>query len=371
MKAAPAEQIVPRERCIYMSKQEQIRRLWKDGFGDSREYTDMYFSRIYDDENVLTISNEEGRVVSCIQMAHYDMLFAGQRVGLSYFGGAITDRRYRGRGYMSRLMLQAMDKAVESGAMMCALIPAHDWLYFFFDRFGFSTVYLADRQCFTSFHPFNTAAEYVPLSDPYSDQIFEAFARFEESREGGVLHSHRDFINILDELSLRKGGTFVAVGRHDVPVAGMAWAVDRDRFIQVNELLGVDDDARTAALRELRKRFPDRQFTVLAPAATAHGRHLYARGMGRIINAGEALRLLAQANPKWKSAIRIHDPFFPQNCHTFVVADGACTVNDAYKSRLDFDISIDVFTRVLFSSPSAGDILGFPCHRTHISLMPH
>lgn len=354
-----------------MSKKEQIRRLWSEGFGDSPEYLDMYFSRVYNDENAFVIENEDHRAVSTIQTADYNMIIDGRHAKLCYIGGAVTSRRFRGRGYMSRLMLQALDHAYESGAMMAALIPAHDWLYFFFERFGFSSIYLADRQCFTSFHPFNTAQKYHPVDDHYAPEVFEAFSRYETERGGGVMHSHRDFLNTLDDLSFRPGGTFVAVGRENVPVAGMAWAYDRDRFIQVNELLGIDDDARTAAMRALRKKFPDRQFTVLAPASDNLHRHLHSRGMGRLVNVADCLELLSQAHPEWRSVIKVYDPLLEQNSHKYIISSGKCVIDDSWTGRPDFDVTVDVLTRIVFSSPATGAILGFPSSRTHISLMPH
>lgn len=254
---------------------------------------------------------------------------------------------------------------------MAALIPAHDWLYFFFERFGFSDIYLTDRQCFTSFHPFNTEGTYHPVDDPYAPEVYDSFRRYEEARPGGVLHTKRDFLNIIDDLKFRPGGTFVAVGRADAPVAGMAWAFDRGSFIQVNELLGIDDDARTAAMRALRNEFPDRQFTVLAPAADNTGRRLRSRGMGRIVNAAECLSIIAGAYPSYRARIRVTDPLIDANNHTFAISDGECRIDDTASRRPDFDVTIDVLTRMVFSSPAIGNLLGFPSERTHISLMLH
>ncbi len=247
-----------------MSKKDEIIRLWTECFGDSKEYAEMYFSRVYSDDDTLSIANNDGRIASSLQTRDFRMKFAGETVGLSYICGATTARRSRGRGYMSRLMLRALDRAVSKGNMMAALIPAHDWLYFFFERFGFSNVYLADRQCYTSFHPFATEKDYFELTDPYAPEVFDAFSSFEHRNPGGVLHSRRDFLNILDDLSFRKGGTFVVVGRDDAPIAAMAWAFDRGDFVQVNEILGIDSDARTGAMQALRRHYPDRQTTISA-----------------------------------------------------------------------------------------------------------
>lgn len=359
------------ERGISMSKKENIKRLWLECFGDSPEYADMYFTQVYRDDNALEMTDEEGRTVSSLQLADYEMLIEGRHARLCYLCGATTARRARGRGYMSRLMLRALDTARERGAMMAALIPAHDWLYFFFERFGFSDVYLADRQCFTSFHPFPTQQKYFPIDDPYAPEVYDSFRRYEEMRPGGILHTKRDFLNVIDDLKFRRGGTFVAVGREDTPVAGMAWAFDCERFVQVNELLGIDEDARTGAMRELRKRFPDRQFTVLAPARDNTGRRLHSRGMGRLVNVEMCLSLIADANPDYKAVIRVYDPLLEDNSHTYELEDGKCRINDDCRRKPDLDVTVDVLTRIVFSSPATGDIVGFPSERTHISLMLH
>ena len=92
-----------------MSKKDLIRRVWNECFNDSPEYTDMYFSRIYTDDDALLEVAEDGRPVSILQVHPYTMLFHGAEAQLGYICGAATARKYRGRGHMSRLMLQALD----------------------------------------------------------------------------------------------------------------------------------------------------------------------------------------------------------------------------------------------------------------------
>ncbi len=356
-----------------MSRKDEIRHLWREAFrGDSEEYRSMYFDRIYSDGDAMTLEDQDGRVVSALMMQPYGLWFHRTEVPIYYIAGAATRRNSRGHGLMSSLMEQALRKAFADGKMMCALIPAHDWLYFFFDRFGFSTVFLSDTQRFTSMHAFAGYGDrdYTLVDDPYSESVYAAFSNYERQRPGGVLHSRRDFLNILDELPFRQDGTFVAVGRDDCPVAAMAWAVGAGEIVQVNELLGVDDDARLAAMRALRQRFPNRPFRYLAPVEAPGHRHLYSRGMARIINVEQCLAAVAKENPEWRCDIRVHDPLIDANCGSWRVADGVCS-SDASLRRFDQDVTIDVFSRIVFSSPEIGGILGFPSQRTHISLMPH
>lgn len=364
--------------CLYikdihiMSKKDEIRHLWREAFrGDSEEYIAMYFDRIYRDGDALTAEDQDGKIVSALLMQPYKLWFHSNELPICYLAGAATRRGSRGHGLMSALIETALLNAREQGKMMCALIPAYDWLYSFFDRFGFSTVFLSDTQRFTSLHAFSGSGIYEIVENPYSDAVYQAFCAYERTRPGGVLHSHRDFLNILDELSLRRDGTFIAVGRKNCPVAAMVWAVGYGEVIQVNELLGIDEEARLAAMRALRERFPNRPVRYLAPVEDRGHRHLYSRGMTRIVNVEACLGVIAAANPEWKSTVRVTDPLIPENNHTWHIECGRCEVAEGSDRRPDFDVSVDVLCRIVFSSPEIGEILGFPTERTHISLMPH
>lgn len=352
-----------------MSKKEDVRRIWGECFQDSPEYVDMYFDRVYSDADAMLLEHDD-KPVSSLLLQRYAMTFHGSEVPVGYIAGAATRRHYRGKGYMSRLIREAIVESYGRGDMLCMLMPAHDWLYSFFDRFGFSTVFLSDTQRFTSLHAFPVQREYYALSDPYSAEMYDAFSSMERAQVCRVLHSRRDFVNVLDDLALR-GGTFVAVGCEDVPIAAMAWAVEDGGVVQVNELLGVDEDARTGAMRELRRRFPDRAFRYLAPAGDSGSRHLYARAMGRIVNVADCIRHVAAENAGWHAVLRVHDPILAENNHVYVVEGGECLVYDSYKGALDFDVSVEVLTRIVFSSEAVGQMLSFPSHRGHLSLMLH
>lgn len=355
-----------------MSKKEDIRHIWRECFKDSDEYLDMYFDRIYRDGDAMTIS-VDGKTVSSLLSQPYKFLFYGQELPISYLSGAATRRPYRGKGFMSSLMAQAIRNAYDRGDMLCALIPAHDYLYFFFDRFDFSTVFLTDTQRYTSLHTFNapTEHEYHTVEDHYSDETYQAFTEMEHQRGSGVVHSQRQFIDFLDELAMRKGGTFIVVGREDRQIAAMAWAMATDDAVHVFEVLGVDSDSRRAALCELRKVFPDKPFRYLAPANDKSSRQLHSRGMARIVNVKLCLQTIAEANPDWRCTIRVHDYAIAENNHTFVVEEGKVTIDDNDPQRLDFVVDIDVLNRIVFSSPKTGSVLNFPSQRPHIALMPH
>ncbi len=351
-----------------MDKKAEIRKLWTECFHDTPEFVEMFFTRVYNDRQGMLLESE-GKPVSSLLLQQYDFLMHGKMLKAGYIAGAATRRSERGKGYMGQLMKQALRASYERGDMLCALIPAHRWLYFFYDRFGFSTVFYVDKQRFTSLHSFFGEGIYNEIDDPFRDDVYVAMAEMEIKRGCGIIHSHRDFLNIMDDVSLDADARFVALSDEEGNVASMAWATVGHGQVEVRELLGRDENARKAAMRALRRRFPDTHFTLLAPAEPSR-RNLFARGMGRIVNVMKLLDVCASAHKEWETVIRVKDSIIPENNHIFVVRNGVVTVNDMIPvRRLALDVDIEVLNRIAFSSPNIGSVIGFPSERPHISLM--
>lgn len=352
-----------------MKQRDEIKKIWSECFGDSREYVDWFFDRVYTDADAMLLVKND-KPASSLLLQRYTMRFHNSEVGAGYICGAATRRNYRGKGYMGELMKQAIRRSYDRGDTFLTLIPAHDWLYFFYDRYGFATVFYVDPQRFTALHPFLTERTYQRVDDPYAPEVYEAFSRMERERQG-IIHSNRDFINIIDDNRM-DGGEFVAVKDDEGSVVAMAWArPDDDEIILVKDLLGDSDDARTGALQQLRGRYSDMPFKLLAApdCRRSQRQRLDARGMGRIVNALSAFEAVADSAPKLKCAIRLSDPLIAENNHTYLIDRGEVKIDDSYKGRPDFDVSIEVMTSIVFSGAKIGDIINFPTARPTLSLM--
>ncbi|MCC8072422.1 MAG: GNAT family N-acetyltransferase [Bacteroidales bacterium] len=351
-----------------MNRRDEIKKIWRECFDDSQEYVDMYFDRVYREQDAMTLE-DNGRTVSSLLLQHYDLHFHGRDVGMAYIAGAATRRGQRGKGYMAELLAHSLRESRQRGDMLCALIPAHDWLYYYYADKGFSTVFYVDPQRYTSLHTFPTQREYAMSDDPYGQAVFDAFHRMELDLPCCVMHSHRDFLNILDDLAM-DGGHFVAMYPEGEAerIVSMAWASVVDGVVVVKRVLGDDGDARTGALRCLRGFYPELPFKVLVPPLSQH-RKLYPRGMARIVNAELCLRTVAESHPKLKLAIRVHDDAIPENAHTFIIANGTLEIRDDYHDTFDFDVDHKVLADIVFSSPEIGSIIGFPSVRPIMSLM--
>lgn len=351
---------------------DDIKKIWTEAFDDSQEYVDMYFDRVYRDADVVA-TMQSGHAVSSMLLQHYALLFHGSEMGMSYIAGAATRRQMRGKGLMHELIEKALGISRERGDMLCALIPASDWLYFYYEKSGFATVFYVDPQRYTSLHQFAAAGEtsYHEIENVFDERVWLGFDSLQRKRPGMVIHSHRDFLNILDDLRM-DGGRFVVIADAEGQVVSMAWAVcdesSPDGVVTVKELLATDGESAKASLRALREYFPDRAFKVLA-AARGDGRKLYQRGMGRLVNVGAALDAIARAYPKTRQAVRVYDPILKENNHIYLMGEGVVKVDDSYRGALDLDVDITTLTKLVMSSEKIGDVTGLPAERPHISLM--
>lgn len=356
-----------------MSKRDEIKKIWTECFKDSREYVDMFFDQVYRDDEAMLLTDQSGASVSSLLLQRYLMSFHGSEAPVSYIAGAATRRSKRGQGYMSRLMVDALQESAARGDMLCSLIPADEALFFFYRRYGFSTVFYTKEQRFTAFHSFPVGGDYHHFENEMSDEVWCAFDRFQHRRKCYVLHSRRDFYNILSDLR-SDGGNFVVMARDDEDkgseIVSMAWAVKRGDILLVTDVMGEDSDARLAALRQLRCLNGDMPVLLYGHPDDSMGGRLMPRGMGRFVNVGKALEIIAAADPKFRSCIRVTDSLLPDyNSHTFIVGDGRCEIDDAYDGHLDFDVTVDVFADIVFSSSAIGSVIRFPSVRPMISLM--
>ena len=293
-----------------MSKRDDIIKIWQESFNDSRAYVSMYFDRVYSDDEAVVLTDPQGVTVSSLLLQRYGMAFQDAELPVSYIAGAATRRAQRGKGYMSQLMGMALEASAARGDVMCVLIPSRSALYYFYRRFGFSTVFFTKEQRFTDLHSFPVEGDYHEMEHTAADDVWEAFDRFQHLRECYILHSRRDFDNIQADLEC-DNGDFVVIGADDEDrgprIVSMAWAVKRDDLLLVTDVMGEDDDSRTAALRALRKRYPGVPFLLLGRPTDTMGGRLMPRGMVRVVNAGMLLEAVARKHPQWESRIRVTD----------------------------------------------------------------
>lgn len=339
-----------------------IRQLFKDNFTVGREWLDFYFSTAYDERCALT-AEQDGAIASSLMLDSYSMKLGDSLIDTGYIFGASTARRQRGKGLMSALLKDALAEARNRGLALVNLIPASDRLYFYYERFGFTTVFYSERQRYTSAHRFNIGDRYHRVDVDYDD-----FNRLELMRRATVIHSRDDFDYAVSDTSL-DGGRVVAVADDDGVTCAVAFATPGNDSLHVRILLAVDDNAAEAVMGEMKKEYPDLMFVVDA-CPGSNPASLCRQGMTRITDVGLLLDAVAANDPASEQVIRVHDSLIPQNNGVYIISGGAVTYTDATIRRLTLDVDVSTLARIIFNSPRVGAVFGLSSLRPTLQLMP-
>lgn len=358
-----------------MSKKSEIMKIWHECFpGDSPAWRRMFFDAAYVDDEALTATDpESGAIVSSLLLLPYSMTFYGRVPGVAYIYGAGTLRKYRARGYMSKLMREALREAADRGDTFVTLIPARESLEAYYAKFGFSTVFYARPERYTSLHHFPTIGAYDTLPPDYP-LLYSAFERMMAQRPCCVQHTRAQFLTLMDDMRM-SGTGFAAVSRAgETEPAAMVWASPEmaSNVMRVRELIAEDDDAANAVLNALKQSYPRSPLTIWRqPSNSVIGGNFIPRGMARVVNPENALEAVAGAFPQLHLTLRLRDDIIPENSGVYKISGGQLSVTDAVASGItpDLDLTPAVLTSLLFSSAPVGEVMGLPGRRPQMSLM--
>lgn len=302
------------------SMKEKIKALWELCFDDSKEFVEMYFRLRYKKEtNVAIESGDE--VISALQMIPYPMTFCKNMVHTSYISGACTHPDFRGKGVMRELLSQTFTKMFHNGIHFGTLIPAEPWLFDYYARMGFASVFHYSTKEITvpEVIPANKIAV-TPITECRED-IYHYLNKKLAERPCCIQHTFEDFQVIIADLSLSDGILFVA--RKEDKIDGIAILYKEDKQVIINELLAETKDAEDSLLHHIKQYSGDRHIIQLLPPHNEQTR--YPLGMARIINVKEVLQLYAVAFPEDNMQLELSDKQLSVNNGYYYLHKGKCT----------------------------------------------
>jgi len=149
---------------------KETRELWKQAFGDTEAFMDLYFGRIYKSEYNITCQINR-HVVAALQTLPYTMLYHGEEISTAYMSGVSVDLDYRRQDIGNNLMRQAHFSIYYKGAVFASLIPAEPWLYGWYGKCGYA-------ECITC----------IPPLENVIMMPFERFDKWQREKDCILLH---------------------------------------------------------------------------------------------------------------------------------------------------------------------------------------
>lgn len=350
-------------------KKKEFEEIYTAAFSDAKEWRRWFFDTVVSDahdEDIFLVADSAGRASASALLKPYTFLYAGAELQSGYISCVATRPEARAHGLASQAMEQILRAACERGYAFAELIPATRSLYNFYSRFGFADAFYADEERYTALHKFEYAEDGTVVAPS-----FEIFHALELKAGCGVVHSEKDFKNILADLSFENGHSvvFIQTGEYHACLFA-SWDSRREGdTATVRCLLADSETAASAALRELRRQIGERPVTVWHPPLSGDKAHLRVRGMVRIVHALAVLQALAAAHPSLHYTIRLHDSLIPANDGFYTIADGQCTCTATSEMRPDLEVTVPVLSSILFSAEKIGKIFLLPTRRPYMALM--
>ena len=124
------------QKEISVKEEQELRRLWREAFEDEEAYLDFYHRYHLRRNRIWTLWDGEC-LVAMLHANPYQVQVNGTLLQSCFIVGIATDRRYRRKGCMGRLMNTALRAFQKEGMDFVYLIPQNELSYL---PFGFQTV---------------------------------------------------------------------------------------------------------------------------------------------------------------------------------------------------------------------------------------
>lgn len=314
---------------------EEVKKLWNLCFGDDEAFTELYFSKRYSDEVNLAIE-ENGKVISALQILPYPMTFCGEIISTGYISGACTHPGYREKGAMKRLLLRSFSRMQENEVPVTTLIPAEDWLFSYYSKMGYTPIFEYSNKTFTV-EELKPSAEYtVSKYTSHSflqEEVYSFFDGNMKKRPCCIQHSYDDFLIIMEDLKLGSGELLIATLKGKIK--GLLFCYVKENTLHVPELFFEDDSVRDTLLFTAANLFHVKEISCIMPSNDEMGNIL---GMARIIDAEKLLKIYAIHHPELEVSFNLKDEFIEKNNAFYSIKWGKLEIAEINKGFKSFSI---------------------------------
>ena len=220
------------------AQRQDIINIWQTSFpDDSKEFVDMYFAEKYKKENTL-VYLFDNKLVSCLQMLPYSIMFYNNTCKTSYISGAATLPDYKNRGIMGKLLSQSFLEMKKRGDIFTILIPQELWLVEFYQKYGYTLCFEASSSnVYDCTACFSDIFDFLELDHTHTKEVMARILDVEKTLQ--IYASYYDdlqiSIKVNDKQIEENNGIFCLHNGHCCPKPDK----DFDMEININLLAGL------------------------------------------------------------------------------------------------------------------------------------
>lgn len=328
-----------------MNKKEEAKRLWETCFDDNPLFTELYFQKRYTDSNTITITNGD-KLLSVMQLLSYPFVFFNSVLSSAYVSGACTDPLFRDQGLMKRLLHKALNHLDQQKTPICTLIPAHDWLFDYYAKSGFETVFYKETiEGVVCTNQTTQTDLQVNIEDEYSSRTHNYLDKKNLEQQAAILHTKEDYFVVLADLKLAEGKVFVASHKNIVVGVAIAYLNSQNKTVYFNEILSDTIEIQNHLIQATCTFFGTKTYALTRPSPKGSGNKM---GMLRVIDAPTMLELYAAENPTFSKHFILTDPIIKKNEGEYLIENGGVTLLKSKPVPAIEKLSINQLTSLLF-----------------------
>lgn len=241
---------------------EQLKSLWKSLFGDTEAFISLFFHEVVCEENIRVLE-EKGRILSALYMLPYPFRIWNQEVTASYISGAGTLPEAQGRGLMRRLLIDSFKEMERRQIPLSILIPAEPWLYGFYEKSGYATVFSYNQQVYLpkdrrlgedalvveKYSISDLGDSFLQKREDLMDACFSYFDQRLRERNACILHPYTNFRTIVHDYAISDGKIWVALNNEHIPVGIIFTVPAGGSSFVAKELVADSEEVKEALLR--------------------------------------------------------------------------------------------------------------------------
>lgn len=243
---------------------EKIKKLWKDVFGDSDEFLNLYFSEKFQREQCLVCIEEE-QVCASLQMLPYTLKLKDVSYPAYYIFAVMTAPSERNKGYMRQLLEFALDDLKQKKVPLVFLIPQEPYLFSVYAKFGFQKAFLTNKK------ELKLPQLQTNYFEPDVVTAYEFYLKYYKNKNL-VLQSYPQFDFIYKTIRM-EGGNILAVEDNNL-IAGLCLCVNTENEVRALEFLSPDDITAKRLLSAIRSKYSTQTAIVSRYRNNATGHHL-------------------------------------------------------------------------------------------------
>ena len=317
----------------------QVKKIWELAFEDGEKFRSFFFEKLYSPEKSLAVQTG-GEILSILSVLSYGVSLWGQELAAGYVYGVATLPNFRGKGYMTRLLNEAIVSMKKKGYALTLIVPQNVTLFELYSRFGYAKSLKLPRRKYIKSELETEKKFECKIYEGDAELLFDLYKKSTNKFDRHVSKTAEIFSLDLMDHFLAGGRIFVveSLGKKEKTIEGFCLALMRDNELCVTEIIVENSESRDSLLCGAMEFFSEAECGV--SGLCSDGGESDIIGMARVLDPKPILEILTQNSSSLKGkTLRLSDEVIEENNGIYRLEDN-CEKLCGFSKNADMELNI-------------------------------